>query len=530
MWRRIGILAGALIGCVNIASPALISPAAAQTDIAPCGYVDEFEFPVPGIDVDRTDFGIYRTRFGGLHTGIDVAFGDTGDPVRAAARGRVTYSDVEGWDTEKGVVVIQHTMPDGTLVNTLYGHMEELNGYTFPPVDTCIEQGDIVGAVGDPSLSRPHLHYEIRTRYRYEGGPGYTQINPLELGWLHPVDFTYLARVMVEPAYRGHFTLTERATLPPLPLEDSTYVVAQGATLRGITSAGQVLWQFDMIDAVSALLALPDGRVLATTTANQVLVLDNGTYNALWSLPDAATSPPLLVGESIVFIVGESALLGVTPEGSVLWETPLPGAAVRWTAVGNRLAVSTASRDLVIVDPSGQILHNSAYPDAPVPVVTPDQTFLVMSGSRIEQLDGALQALPLIDTGRAVSSAGEMVRGPAGEFYVYTGEGRALYAYDREGNLLWNAYMPGSHRRAPLLGMGGGQLLYALTANGQLLTYNTADGRLAAQFTLYDGGMNGVPTARWMRVAPDDTVTFGSGFLSAVTIDGLDLLDEPPPS
>jgi len=42
--------------------------------------------------------------------------------------------------------------------------------------------------------------------------------------------------------------------------------------------------------------------------------------------------------------------------------------------------------------------------------------------------------------------------------------------------------------------------------------------------------MNGVPTARWMRVALDDTVTFGSGFLSAVTIDGLDLLDEPPPS
>ncbi len=87
--------------------------------------------PFPEIDVSRSDFGIYRPPWGGLHTGLDVAFWRHGEPVMAAARGRVTYSDIEGWDTEKGVVVLQHTFPDGTLINTLYGHMEELNGYRF---------------------------------------------------------------------------------------------------------------------------------------------------------------------------------------------------------------------------------------------------------------------------------------------------------------------------------------------------------------------------------------------------------------
>ena len=73
--------------------------------------------------------------------------------------------------------------------------MEELHGHTFPPMGSCVRRGEIIGAVGDPSLSAVHLHYEVRVRYRHEGGPGYTSTNPLALSWFHPIDFTYLARV-----------------------------------------------------------------------------------------------------------------------------------------------------------------------------------------------------------------------------------------------------------------------------------------------------------------------------------------------
>ncbi|HVO71990.1 MAG TPA: hypothetical protein VMT24_18200, partial [Aggregatilineaceae bacterium] len=112
-WRRIVFLT-AITGFGLVAPPHVndsVPGVSAQTEIAPCGYVDAFDWPVPDIDVEHSDFGIYRARFGGLHTGIDVAFEQLGAPVRAAARGRVTYSDPQGWGDQKGVVVLEHTMP-----------------------------------------------------------------------------------------------------------------------------------------------------------------------------------------------------------------------------------------------------------------------------------------------------------------------------------------------------------------------------------------------------------------------------------
>lgn len=499
----------------------------AQSDIAPCGYVDGFDLPVPDIDLQRTDFGIYRARFGGLHTGIDVAFEQLGSPVRAAARGRVTYSDPAGWDTEKGVVVIQHTMPDGTLVNTLYGHMEELNDYTFPAMGQCVERGDIIGAVGFPSRGRPHLHYEVRTRYRHEGGPGYTETNPLELGWLHPLDFTFLARTWINAAYRRHFSLAEAPTLPPLLMPDGTYVVADSAYLKGVSADGQILWQFDTLGAVIGLLALPDGRLLAATSLSQVLVLNNGSYSVLWHPTKAFTMPPVLFGETVVFVADDNSLMAFTPDGAPLWETDsMSDRLVRWAVSGEWLAATSQSRELWVVDMTGNVIYRHTFPDLPLPFAASGGMFLLMSGSGVWRMDRTLTATPLFDTGRPFTTAAELIDDLSGMIYLYTGEGRALYAYGSDGTLWWIAYMPGSHLRAPRLGVGGGCLIYALSTDGQLLAYDTLDGHLVAQLTLYDGGIDGSASARWLDVQPDDTVTFSSGYLSVVTLAGLALLNE----
>ncbi len=132
----------------------------------------------------------------------------------------------------------------------------------------------------------------------------------------------------------------------------------------------------------------------------------------------------------------------------------------------------------------------------------------------------------MFDTGRAFTAEAELISGPSDTLYLYTGDGRALYAYGLDGALRWIAYMPGSHLRAPRLGIGGGRVVYALSTDGQLLIYDTRDGRLVGQLALYDGGINGTASARWLDVRPDDTVTFSAGYLTTVTIDGLALLDE----
>src|SRR5262245_28096767 len=129
---------------------------------AGCGVVDAIDYPIDELVPGYDDFARYRERFGGNHTGIDIGFDRWGDPVYAAARGRVTYADPEGWDTEKGVVIIEHIMPDNTIAYSLYGHMEETDIIGFPQVGQCIERGSLVGTIGWPSRGRPHLHYEIR--------------------------------------------------------------------------------------------------------------------------------------------------------------------------------------------------------------------------------------------------------------------------------------------------------------------------------------------------------------------------------
>ena len=67
-WRR--FIVGVVV--ISLSIPAF-SRISAQTEIAPCGYMDQFDLPVPNIDLQRNDFGIYRAQWGGLHTGIDVA-------------------------------------------------------------------------------------------------------------------------------------------------------------------------------------------------------------------------------------------------------------------------------------------------------------------------------------------------------------------------------------------------------------------------------------------------------------------------
>ncbi|RPI97865.1 MAG: hypothetical protein EHM39_08835 [Chloroflexi bacterium] len=502
--------------------------AAAQNDVAPCGYIDGFDLPVAGIDTQHTDFGIYRARFGGLHTGIDVAFEQLGEPVRAAARGRVTYSDPAGWDTEKGVVVIQHTMPDGTLVNTLYGHMEELNGHTFPVMDSCVERGDVIGAVGFPSRGLPHLHYEIRTRYRHEGGPGYTQVNPLVLGWLNPIDFTYLAGVWVHPAYRQHFTLLDSPVLPPLPLPDGTFVIGGSAYLEGVSASGQSLWRFDILGTVAGLLALPDGRVLASTSLGQVLVLSGGSYSALWQPPKSFTQPPVLFGDAVVFAASDNSLSAFTPDGVPLWETaPAAGRMLRWAISGDRLAAGFGGGETWILGRDGGILYRETFSEPVLPFPAADGGFYLMSGSRVLRIDPALTLIPVVDTGRVFTPQAELVAGVSGTVYVYTGEGRSLYAYSPDGALLWIAFMPGSHSRPPLLAVGGGRLLYALSTDGQLLAVDTTDGHLTAQLALYDGGVKGTAAARLLVVQADDSIIFGGGFLSVVRLDGFALNDGP---
>jgi murein DD-endopeptidase MepM/ murein hydrolase activator NlpD len=87
-----------------------------------------------------------------IHTGIDLR-GDSGEPVRATATGKVTIAGRQrGYGN---MVEIGH----GNGLATRFGHVSEIS----VKVGQIVRIGEIIGSIGSTGLSTgPHLHYETR--------------------------------------------------------------------------------------------------------------------------------------------------------------------------------------------------------------------------------------------------------------------------------------------------------------------------------------------------------------------------------
>ena len=87
-----------------------------------------------------------------IHTGIDLR-GDTGDPVRATANGKVTIAGMNGG--YGNMVEVDH----GNGFATRYGHMSKIE----VKVGQQVRIGETIGRIGSTGRSTgPHLHYETR--------------------------------------------------------------------------------------------------------------------------------------------------------------------------------------------------------------------------------------------------------------------------------------------------------------------------------------------------------------------------------
>jgi murein DD-endopeptidase MepM/ murein hydrolase activator NlpD len=87
-----------------------------------------------------------------VHTGIDLR-GDTGEPVRATATGKVTIAGRQGG--YGNMVEISH----GNGLATRFGHLSSIG----VKVGQVVRIGEIIGNIGSTGFSTgPHLHYETR--------------------------------------------------------------------------------------------------------------------------------------------------------------------------------------------------------------------------------------------------------------------------------------------------------------------------------------------------------------------------------
>ncbi len=336
--------------------PRLTTPSAVAG--APCGVVDLFDFPINPPDAENArggrDYGIYRSRYNGYHTGEDwwVSRGSSfGEPVYSIGHGLVTHADPSGWGSDKGTVIIQHTLPDGSKVLSFYGHLD-------PPsvslrAGECVMRGDKVGEIGEPSTP-PHLHFEIRTIYPYGPTRGYVSINPTELGWKSPSQFIFDYRNGTSPGiiWMQPFSAISQA----LGFIGNTFVITDGNELKGINlTDGSIQWAVQVtntnhsfgLDQRFPIIYLANrNRQLTALQIGEPSTQPQTSPNAtemIWQIDLKTNGEPVIMPlpEGGVSISLGNKLLGLSSEGEILWEKAPFSRVVDWNFSNETLLVST---------------------------------------------------------------------------------------------------------------------------------------------------------------------------------------------
>lgn len=169
---------------------------------APRIIADKFAYPIGKTEFitqskDRKDDWYNAQDFGvNNHLGEDWNKNsggntDCGEPVYATANGTIVFAENAGigWGN---VVIIEHNLPNGVKVQTLYGHLQKILK-TSGEVKLREQIGEIGNADGKYLC---HLHFELREEtcpMWNEAGGGYSAENK---GWLDPSDFIDARRKM----------------------------------------------------------------------------------------------------------------------------------------------------------------------------------------------------------------------------------------------------------------------------------------------------------------------------------------------
>ena len=109
---------------------------------------------------------------------------DCGQPVYSATNGIITFARDAGpgWGN---VVIVTHTLTDGTKVQSLYGHLLEIT-----KTNGEVKKREQIGKVGNANGKYLcHLHFEIRDESCPSWDMVFVGYSPIRYGWVDPSDF-----------------------------------------------------------------------------------------------------------------------------------------------------------------------------------------------------------------------------------------------------------------------------------------------------------------------------------------------------
>jgi len=156
---------------------------------------DRFAYPIGKTEIttqakDKKDDWYVARDFGeNTHLGEDWnknSGGDTdcGEPVFAAATGTIVYAKNAG-TTWGNVLIIEHDLPNGERVQTLYGHLQKILKASGK-VKIREQIGEVGSADGKYGC---HLHFELRLENCPKWNQTGTGYSAKRDGWLDPSNF-----------------------------------------------------------------------------------------------------------------------------------------------------------------------------------------------------------------------------------------------------------------------------------------------------------------------------------------------------
>ncbi|MBL1138179.1 MAG: peptidoglycan DD-metalloendopeptidase family protein [Chloroflexi bacterium] len=483
-----------------------------------CGVVDspdDFDYPI-----DTTQFQLINpfmrpnARFEGqFHAGDDWVRREEsslGLPVRAFAPGRVTYSNPEGWGRDRGVVIVQHSFPTGT-VYSVYGHMEESGGYLFPAEGTCVNKGDIVGVISDPRPA-PHLHFEIRIIWPNYPGPGYWAVDPRLRGWLNPRQFIENWRGWLNPAHRWHTTLIDESgpRFDPIFREDGMVLFVDDNQYRAYNNEGGRLWEYRLADSIEVVgfagLTDGDAQVALIGAADGRVQIWNqyGGFWEEWSTGlEGIAQGPFVLGQSILLIDTDSTLHVYDAQRQFLAEYAEISRITAQAATPQLHAILTSGNELLVFSPDGRLLERAnALPNSDLAPASDGSIYLRNQGTlEIITSDGIhTPVLENLDINRTDST---MLVTDSGLLVLWGVNGKdTLSAVSPNGEVAWTTEVGVENLSHARLLQADACTLVLADQTGHILAFDSQTGNLLGQVSVWGDYRNEV----WIGSYPNENL------------------------
>ncbi len=426
---------------------AQFSTAAAQQ----CGIADSINYPVDTTQFSLAqDFGAPSPRHQGrYHTGEDWYPGRTAEnygvglPIVAAASGRVTYSAPSGWGRDGGVVIIEHTFADGSMLYTQYGHMMETDTARFPAQWSCVSAGDVIGAVGNVRPA-PHLHFEVRSTNGTSPGPGYTWVDPVTDGFRSPAKAIRNGQAWMEAAYRWRLDLAdERGPVSPLvELDDHSLLYLDANRLGRVTPDGRSLWRINLERPAVAITEFEGQPLLTYADGSMQRVNIDGTLSDRWETGTALGSVVVVRDDLLIFETPDQGLVAFGPDRqTALWRVENVPPIARAEVAGQVIGLMTETNVMLTLSLQGQVLDRANLREIGSMDTAPNGELRVYTTGGLWAIlaDGTWA----VDVENAPSGSGSIAALYAadGELYLY--DGMVLHAYDQNRALRWQVQLPG---------------------------------------------------------------------------------------